>query len=60
MKFFVIWVALNGYGNEAVEFLKEILIEGLNPDQVTFVGVLPATLSACSHSGLVDQGLENV
>ncbi|PON32820.1 Tetratricopeptide-like helical domain containing protein [Parasponia andersonii] len=46
--------ALNGYGKEAVELLEEMLIEGVAPDQVTFVGVL----SACSHTGLVAQGLK--
>lgn len=46
--------ALNGYGKEAVELFKEMEIQGVAPDQVTFVGVL----SACSHAGLVDQGLE--
>jgi pentatricopeptide repeat protein len=46
--------ALNGHGNEAVELFEEMLIEGVNPDQVTFVGLL----SACSHSGLVDWGLK--
>ncbi|KAM1059677.1 hypothetical protein EV2_025131 [Malus domestica] len=46
--------ALNGDGEEAVKLFKKMLIEGVNPDQVTFVAVL----SACSHSELVECGLE--
>ena len=46
--------ALNGYGHEAVKLFEEMLINGVVPDLVTFVGVL----SACCHAGLVDCGLE--
>ncbi|KAF4399832.1 hypothetical protein G4B88_021046 [Cannabis sativa] len=46
--------ALNGYGKEAVGIFEKLLIEGMAPDQVTFIGVL----SACSHAGLITQGLE--
>lgn len=46
--------ALNGYAKEAVGLFQEMLIEGVAPDQITFIGVL----SACSHGGLVDKGLE--
>lgn len=46
--------ALNGYGKEALGLFQEMLMEDVAPDQVTFIGVL----SACSHGGLVDQGLE--
>ncbi|KAF9626692.1 hypothetical protein IFM89_038787 [Coptis chinensis] len=45
--------ALNGNGKEAVQLFHEMKIKGLHPDQVTFVAVL----SACTHSGLIDQGL---
>lgn len=46
--------ALNGNGKEAVELFEEMLTQGVDPDQVTFIGVL----SACSHGGLVSRGLE--
>ncbi|KAM4112292.1 hypothetical protein ACJW30_05G130100 [Castanea mollissima] len=46
--------ALNGYGKEAVKLFEEMLVDGVAPDPVTFLGVL----SACSHAGLVDHGLE--
>ncbi|GAA0153530.1 hypothetical protein LIER_11746 [Lithospermum erythrorhizon] len=44
--------ALNGYGNEAIKLLNDMDREGVQPDQVTFIGIL----SACNHAGLVDQG----
>ncbi|XP_031486151.1 putative pentatricopeptide repeat-containing protein At5g09950 [Nymphaea colorata] len=47
--------ARNGYGEEALELFKKMLQQSdKRPDHVTFVGVL----SACSHVGLVDEGLE--
>ncbi|XP_004515015.1 pentatricopeptide repeat-containing protein At2g33680 [Cicer arietinum] len=42
----------NGHGNKALELFEEMLLEGIKPDQVTFVNLL----SACSHMGLVDRG----
>ncbi|GAB4834125.1 hypothetical protein Ancab_032388 [Ancistrocladus abbreviatus] len=54
----VLWNAIiachgiHGHGNVALELFEEMLQEGVNPDQVTFLSLL----SACSHSGLVDQG----
>ncbi|XP_030511469.2 pentatricopeptide repeat-containing protein At1g31920 [Rhodamnia argentea] len=47
-------LAMHGRGREALELLSEMLREGLKPDDVTYVGVL----SACSHCGLVDEGLQ--
>ncbi|KAL8264827.1 hypothetical protein R6Q59_022957 [Mikania micrantha] len=44
--------ALNGNGMEAVKLLADMEVVGVNPDEVTFVGIL----SACSHAGLIDQG----
>ncbi|KAF2301375.1 hypothetical protein GH714_023383 [Hevea brasiliensis] len=46
--------ALNGCGKEALQLFQEMALEGVVPDQVTFI----STLSACSHAGLTDQGLE--
>lgn len=54
------WNALiAGYGNhgrgvEAVEVFNKMLQEGMTPNHVTFLAVL----SACSYSGLADQGWE--
>ncbi|KAL5066228.1 hypothetical protein RYX36_027965 [Vicia faba] len=42
----------NGHGNKALELFQKMLLEGIEPDPVTFVNLL----SACSHMGLVDKG----
>ncbi|GAU38728.1 hypothetical protein TSUD_208380 [Trifolium subterraneum] len=46
-------LAVNGYGREAIEAFEEMLRNGVQPDDHTFTGVL----SACSHSGLLDEGV---
>ncbi|GER27089.1 pentatricopeptide repeat-containing family protein [Striga asiatica] len=43
---------INGLGPEAVMLFQEMRAIGPKPDEITFV----ALLSACSHSGLVDEG----
>ncbi|KAJ8753344.1 hypothetical protein K2173_019743 [Erythroxylum novogranatense] len=45
--------AMNGYGREAIELFEEMQRRHVFPADQTFTGVL----SACSHSGLVDQGM---
>ncbi|GAA0139430.1 hypothetical protein LIER_35091 [Lithospermum erythrorhizon] len=44
--------ALHGYGEEAFETFREMVQTEIRPNAVTFV----ALLTACSHSGMVDQG----
>ncbi|XP_007047157.2 PREDICTED: pentatricopeptide repeat-containing protein At4g37170 [Theobroma cacao] len=46
--------AQNGQPEEALEYFELLLKSGTKPDHITFVGVL----SACTHAGLVDKGLE--
>ncbi|CAH9068645.1 unnamed protein product [Cuscuta epithymum] len=46
--------AQNGQPLEALAYFERMLESGVSPDHVTFIGVL----SACTHAGLVDQGLE--
>lgn len=54
----VSWTALvSGYAqfgkvNETIALFEEMLVHGLKPDAVTFIGVL----SACSRAGLVERG----
>ncbi|WMV47775.1 hypothetical protein MTR67_041160 [Solanum verrucosum] len=47
-------MAMEGNGKWAVELFYEMLQEGVEPDQVVFVAVL----TACSHGGLVGEGME--
>lgn len=44
--------ALHGYGTEAIELFDAMVSKGEEPDHVTFTHLL----SACSHSGLVEEG----
>ena len=44
----------NGRGTRALELFAEMIAEGLSPDSCTFSGLL----TACSHSGMVDQGCQ--
>ncbi|KAK3440209.1 hypothetical protein EUGRSUZ_B00510 [Eucalyptus grandis] len=46
-------LAMNGRGKEAIEAYLAMLRANVVPDDQTFTGVL----SACSHSGLVDEGM---
>ncbi|XVF57601.1 hypothetical protein PTKIN_Ptkin06aG0218500 [Pterospermum kingtungense] len=43
----------HGYGKEAVELFDEMVRSGIRPDRIVFMAVL----SACSHAGLIDEGL---
>ncbi|KAI4332376.1 hypothetical protein L6164_017291 [Bauhinia variegata] len=46
--------AQNGRGDEAVCLYEDMIESGEKPDDITFVAVL----TACSHSALVDEGVE--
>ncbi|KAJ0964343.1 hypothetical protein J5N97_029465 [Dioscorea zingiberensis] len=46
--------ALNGLANEALDLFSEMQSAGVKPDSVTLTGVL----SACSHAGLVQEGMK--
>ncbi|XP_047182393.1 pentatricopeptide repeat-containing protein At1g09410, mitochondrial-like isoform X2 [Vigna umbellata] len=54
----VSWTAMivsysnHGHGHHALQVFASMLVSGIKPDEVTFVGLL----SACSHAGLVNQG----
>ncbi|XP_072964776.1 putative pentatricopeptide repeat-containing protein At5g59200, chloroplastic [Typha angustifolia] len=47
-------LAMHGRSGEAIELYRRMIIKGLRPTDVTFVGVL----NACSHRGLVENGFE--
>ncbi|KAL5814568.1 hypothetical protein ACOSQ3_025364 [Xanthoceras sorbifolium] len=46
--------AYHGYGREAVELFKQMRRTEVKPDGTTFLAVI----SACSHAGFIDKGLE--
>ncbi|MQL81069.1 hypothetical protein Taro_013526 [Colocasia esculenta] len=46
--------AQNGYGDRSIELFEDMLRTEEKPDSVTFIAVL----TACSHSGLVDKGMQ--
>ncbi|KAK0606115.1 hypothetical protein LWI29_034249 [Acer saccharum] len=46
--------AMHGLGHDALKLLQEMKRSGFSPDSVTFT----SALAACSHSGLIDKGLE--
>ncbi|KAK9159583.1 hypothetical protein Syun_005924 [Stephania yunnanensis] len=48
----IISLAQHGHGEEAIKLFERMLDLGVNPDHITYVGVL----SACTHAGLVQQG----
>ncbi|CAN6452528.1 unnamed protein product [Victoria cruziana] len=45
--------AQHGYGREAIQQFEKMVSEGMKPNAITFVNLL----TACSHAGLVDEGL---
>lgn len=51
----IVGYAMCGQGNKALEYFYEMKIRGMEPDAITFVGVLVA----CSHAGLVDEGISH-
>ncbi|KAK7316941.1 hypothetical protein RJT34_00777 [Clitoria ternatea] len=48
----IVGYAQNGYGTEALDIFRKMLVAGEKPDHVTMIGVL----CACSHAGLVEEG----
>ncbi|KAK9068355.1 hypothetical protein SSX86_012467 [Deinandra increscens subsp. villosa] len=50
----IVGMAMHGRGLEATSLFEEMKSSGVVPDDVTFIGLL----SACSHAGLVDEGLK--
>ncbi|RCV33413.1 hypothetical protein SETIT_7G082100v2 [Setaria italica] len=46
----VVGLAMHGHGMVALEYFHRMLSDGIQPDGVTFLGVL----IACSHTGFVD------
>ncbi|VAI90654.1 unnamed protein product [Triticum turgidum subsp. durum] len=47
-------LANHGRADEAIQYFRRMIELGLQPDEITFIGVL----SACCHAGLVKEGRE--
>nr|UPT49031.1 pentatricopeptide repeat protein AaPPR1402 [Agave angustifolia] len=50
----IVGLAINGNGDHSLRLFSDMLRASIRPDEITFIGVL----SACTHSGLVDEGRE--
>ncbi|WCJ20282.1 Tetratricopeptide repeat (TPR)-like superfamily protein [Euphorbia peplus] len=48
-------LAMHGHGQRALELFSRMQHEGFNPDKITLIGVL----CACTHAGLIDEGLHH-
>ncbi|ONK73970.1 uncharacterized protein A4U43_C03F1460 [Asparagus officinalis] len=49
----IVALANHGLGRKAIDIFEKMKDNGVTPDSVTFIGLL----KACSHAGLVDEGL---
>ncbi|XP_068657270.1 pentatricopeptide repeat-containing protein At1g08070, chloroplastic-like [Aristolochia californica] len=47
-------LAMHGYSDEAFMYFSRMVENNVKPNEVTFMGLI----SACTHAGLVDKGLE--
>ncbi|KAM7472394.1 hypothetical protein LguiA_010577 [Lonicera macranthoides] len=52
----IVGLAIHGQGEGALEVFTETLKTGIEPNEVTYIGVL----MACSHAGLVKEGLKHI
>ncbi|XAR54799.1 hypothetical protein NMG60_11030102 [Bertholletia excelsa] len=48
----VLAYGMHGQASQALGLLEEMKVLGINPDKVTFIGLL----MTCSHSGLIEEG----
>ncbi|KAL5990067.1 hypothetical protein ACLOJK_010964 [Asimina triloba] len=44
----------HGFGKSALQLFSRMSVEGYMPNEITFISIL----SACSHAGLLDEGLQ--
>lgn len=49
----IVGYGVHGRGNEAIQFFEKMLTAGVQPNSITFLGLL----CGCSHQGLVEEGV---
>ena len=47
-------LAAHGHGTESIKLMSKMKEDGIEPDRITYIGVL----TACSHAGLLEEGWE--
>ncbi|XP_020240560.1 pentatricopeptide repeat-containing protein At1g14470 [Cajanus cajan] len=45
-------LAAHGHGTESIKMMSKMKEDGIEPDRITYIGVL----TACSHAGLLEEG----
>ncbi|XP_034221239.1 pentatricopeptide repeat-containing protein At3g56550 [Prunus dulcis] len=50
----IVGYGVHGRGNESISFFGQMLMAGVQPNSITFLGLL----CGCSHQGLVEKGVE--
>ncbi|GLT47996.1 hypothetical protein SLA2020_216410 [Shorea laevis] len=50
----IVGYGVHGHGDEVINFFKKMLVAGVQPNSITFLGLL----CGCSHQGLLKTGVE--
>ncbi|KAL6964554.1 hypothetical protein U1Q18_035605 [Sarracenia purpurea var. burkii] len=50
----IVGYGVHGQGNQAISFFRNMMMAGMQPNSITFLGLL----CGCSHQGLVEDGLK--
>ena len=50
----IVGYGVHGHGDGAISFFRQMLMAGVQPNSITFLGLL----CGCSHQGLVEEGVE--
>uniref|UniRef100_A0A2N9IBC5 DYW domain-containing protein n=1 Tax=Fagus sylvatica TaxID=28930 RepID=A0A2N9IBC5_FAGSY len=50
----IVGYGVHGHGDRSISFFRQMLMAGVQPNSITFLGLL----CGCSHQGLVEEGVE--
>ncbi|XP_077243171.1 pentatricopeptide repeat (PPR) superfamily protein [Tasmannia lanceolata] len=50
----IMGLGVHGRGDQAIRFFRRMLMAGIRPNSITFLGLL----CGCSHQGLIEEGVE--